>query len=123
MTMLAVALAGALGAVSRYVVDVIVTARTGGSMPWGTLVVNVTGSLVGGLVAGLAVVGSLRAEVGLVAGLGFAGSFTTFATFTVETVGLAADGSRARALAYVAATVAASVGAAGTGFAAVAAFA
>lgn len=121
MMALAIAVAGALGAAVRYLVDAAVARRTGGARPWGTLVVNVTGSLVGGVVAGMVVFGDAPAAARLVIGVGFAGSFTTFSTFAVDTVRLAADGQRSAAVANVAANLLASLAAAGVGLAAAAA--
>lgn len=119
MTVLAVALAGALGAASRYVVDHLVASRTGRTSPWGTLVVNVTGSLAGGVVAGLVFLGDAPGGLHVVAGIGFAGSYTTFSTFAVDTVRLA-DQDRAAGIANVGANLLASLAAAGVGLAGVA---
>lgn len=121
MTAVAIAVAGALGAAARYLVDWAITHRTGGARPWGTLAVNVGGSLVGGMIAGTALFGDAPATVRLVAGVGFAGSFTTFSTFAVDTVRLVADGHPSAALINIAANVLASLAAAGMGLAAAAA--
>lgn len=121
MSAVAVIVAGALGAAARYVVDSMVSARTRRSWPWGTVTVNVLGSLLGGAIAGLVLFAGASDGLRLVAGVGFAGSFTTFSTFAVETVGLAADGDRPAALANVAITFGASLAAAAAGLAAVAA--
>ncbi|MEX0658111.1 MAG: CrcB family protein [Egibacteraceae bacterium] len=121
MTVVAVAVAGALGASARYLVDWAIAHRTGGARPWGTLAVNVGGSLVGGVVAGTVLFGDAPATVGLVAGVGFAGSFTTFSTFAVDTVRLVADGHVPAALVNIAANLLASLAAAGVGLAAAAA--
>ncbi len=118
---MAIAVAGALGASARYLVDWAIARRTGGARPWGTLAVNVGGSLVGGVVAGTALFGDASATVRLVAGVGFAGSFTTFSTFAVDTVRLVTDGHTAAALGNIAANLLASVIAAGVGLAAAAA--
>lgn len=121
MTTLVVAAAGALGAAARYLVDHGVSHRLGASFPWGTLTVNVVGSLVGGAVVGLVVFADLPSTVALVAGVGFAGSFTTFSTFAFDTVQLAQSGRRRAALASAAGNLLASLAAAGGGFAIVAA--
>lgn len=121
MTAVAIAVAGALGASARYLVDWAIAHRTGGARPWGTLVVNVGGSLVGGVVAGTALFGDAPATVRLVAGVGFAGSFTTFSTFAVDTVRLVADGYASAALVNVATNLLVSLAAAGVGLAAAAA--
>lgn len=89
MTALLVALAGGLGAVARLVLDGSLTSRTRGRYPVGTFLVNVTGSLLLGLVAGLAAGALLPPQWALVAGTGFLGGYTTFSTAVVETVRLA----------------------------------
>lgn len=92
MTLLALVLAGAAGAAARYVVDVAVTGRTGGTFPWGTLVVNVAGAFLLGGIAGTVTVWGAPDAVRTVAGTGFCGSFTTFSTLVYETLTLAGDG-------------------------------
>lgn len=83
MLTLAVALAAGAGAACRYVVDLLVTRRWGGGFPWGTLLVNLSGSLLLGLVAGGAGPG-----VGAVVGAGFCGGFTTLSTWAWESLAL-----------------------------------
>lgn len=98
------ALGGAAGAVARYVVADWVYRRTGAGFPWGTLVVNLTGSfLLGAVVTGLATSG-WQLQLGALLAIGFLGDFTTFSTFSYETVRLARDRQWARALAYVVAS-------------------
>lgn len=94
--LLAVALAGALGATCRWKLGA--WAQAGwlgqarlGALPVGTLLVNVLGCLALGVLAGAAA-GSLPPRWRLAAGTGFLGSFTTFSTFSVETVQLAQAG-------------------------------
>lgn len=89
MLTLAVALAAAAGSVARYVVDQLVQHRTRGDFPYGTLVVNVSGSFVLGLVVGLAAHHGLAATAAAVIGTGFAGGFTTLSTWAWETLALA----------------------------------
>ena len=105
MTLLLVALGGALGAPLRYLVDRAVQARHDSVFPWGTFAVNVAGSLVLGLVAGLS------AATYSFLGVGFCGALTTYSTFSYETLRLLEDGSRFYALANVVATVLAGLGA------------
>lgn len=90
MRLLAVALGGALGALARYAVEGLIAPRQRGPFPLSTLVVNVTGSAALGILAGRAP--SLR-EVSPFLGAGFLGAFTTFSTFTYETVRLLEDGA------------------------------
>jgi CrcB protein len=85
-----VALAGGAGAVARFVLDGVIRARTGSRYPVGTTAINLSGSLLLGLVVGLAGV-VLPEPVRLVLGTGFLGGYTTFSTAAVETVRLAAE--------------------------------
>lgn len=80
--------AGAAGAVVRYVVDGWVGDRTDGVLPWGTFVVNATGSLLFGFLTGLSLYRGLPATPLVVLGTGFCGAYTTFSTFTFQTVRL-----------------------------------
>lgn len=99
MTLLAVALAGGLGAVARFVVDGAARERWGGRFPYGVLVVNASGSLLLGLVAGLVLFAGAPGELRLVVGTGFCGGYTTFSTASVDTVRLAQQGRPLAALA------------------------
>lgn len=108
---------GAMGASARYLLDVVVGARTRGLLPWGTFVVNVTGSLAAGFVVGIAHHHPLPTTVGVVVGGGFLGAFTTFSTFTFETVRLWQQGCAAQAAANVFGTVVTGAAAAAAGVA------
>jgi CrcB protein len=109
--------AAAAGATLRYVVDNVVAARMAGAFPWGTFVVNVSGSLFSGLVAGLALDHGLAGGVRTVVATGFLGAYTTFSTFVFETVRLAEEGAGAEAALNVVGTVVACALAAGAGMA------
>jgi CrcB protein len=107
--------AGAAGAPLRFVVNRIVTERASGLFPFGTLVVNVSGSFVLGLITGLAMYHGLVGPARQIIGTGFLGAYTTFSAFSVETVSLLEDGRRAAAARNVAvsllgATLAAAAG-------------
>ena len=84
--------AAAIGAATRYLLDGFVQDRTRGELPWGTCVVNISGSFVLGLLSGLALYHAFPADAKLVLGTGFCGAYTTFSTFTFETVRLAEEG-------------------------------
>jgi CrcB protein len=94
---LAVGGAGAIGAVARYLVDGVVQDRSSGVLPYGTLTVNVVGSLVLGLVTGLALYHGLAVAPRAVIGSGFCGGLTTWSSASWETVRLGEDGSWAAA--------------------------
>ena len=94
MTLLLIGAGGFLGAISRYLVDGWVASVAGGGFPWGTLIVNLTGSFALGLLFALSVergvlAPSLRAPVLI----GFIGAYTTFSTLTLETWRLVENGS------------------------------
>jgi len=76
-----VAVLGGVGAVARFLVDRTVARRTAGSFPFGTLAVNLSGALVLGVLAGVA----LPHDVALLAGTALVGSYTTFSTWMLET--------------------------------------
>jgi CrcB protein len=100
MIWLYIAAGGAVGAVARYGLAGWVQDRTGFQFPWGTFVVNVLGSLLIGAALEYLEATPLSAEVrGLVA-VGLLGGFTTFSTFSYETVGLLEEGAFARAAVY-----------------------
>ena len=109
--LLAIAAGGAVGSVARYLIGAAVGARAAG-FPWGTLAINVSGSL---LLAFLLVALAEPAQPpSLRAGLttGFCGGYTTFSTFSAETLALLEQGSYARAGGYAAASVLLSLAAA-----------
>ncbi len=85
---LAVSLAGGVGAALRLVVDGAVKARVRTALPVGTLLINVAGSFVLGVVTELALGGVLDDAWRLVIGTGLCGGFTTFSTASFETVRL-----------------------------------
>ncbi len=86
MTVLGVALAGALGALARYGVSIGALRWFGASFPFGTLIVNLAGCLCLGFLAELALEDpAMAARTRAIVGTGFFGAFTTFSTFGVET--------------------------------------
>lgn len=85
---------GALGCISRYLVSGWVYALAGRSLPWGTLAVNVLGSLLLGFLIESGMRSTLlSAQLRMGIATGFMGGFTTFSTFSYETVRLLEDGS------------------------------
>ncbi|MDX2464082.1 MAG: fluoride efflux transporter CrcB [Porticoccus sp.] len=106
MQWLAVALGGALGAVGRFAVNSAVFPIFGGRLPMGTLVVNVLGSILMGFFYVLIIErGVLPAELRNFLMVGFLGAFTTFSTFSLDTLALWQNGHLALAAAYVALNV------------------
>ena len=100
MTVVAVAVGGALGAVSRYLLGSWIQSMSGGSFPWGTWTVNVLGSLLLGFAMVWLTETLASAELRLFVAMGFLGSFTTFSTFSFETVELIREGLWMRAGVY-----------------------
>lgn len=100
MQYLIVALGGALGAMSRFGLSRVVTAMAPVGFPWGTLTVNVFGSFFVGITFGLIMqrAGVLGEELKLFVMIGFLGAFTTFSTFSLETVELLQHGLAIKAL-------------------------
>jgi fluoride exporter len=109
---LSVALGGALGSVARYLMAAQITRWLGAGFPWGTLAVNVLGGLLIGVLAeAMALKWPVSPETRALLITGLLGGFTTFSAFSLEVVALAERGALVSALAYVAASVALSVGA------------
>jgi len=114
--LVAIAAGGAIGAVLRYWVSTAVQGRTGTIFPYGTLTVNVVGSLLIGflyiwLLERLAEGPAVRAFLLI----GLLGAFTTFSTFSLETLNLMESGHLVKALVNVLASVIVCIGAAGLG--------
>ncbi|MGW3253582.1 fluoride efflux transporter CrcB [Streptomyces fungicidicus] len=115
MNWLYVVLGAMVGAPLRYLTDRAVQSRHDSVFPWGTFTVNVTGSLVLGLLTGAAAAGAAGSPLQLLLGTGLCGALTTYSTFSYETLRLAGSGARAYAALNVAASVAAGLGAAFAG--------
>jgi CrcB protein len=116
----ALVIGGAIGAPARLLVDELVQHRAAGVFPWGTFVINVTGSFVFGVVIGLVLYHGLGDVPRALIGTGFCGAYTTFSTFSYETVRLVEEGSLGAAVGNVAGSVAAGLAAAALGLALVA---
>lgn len=87
--LLFLAIAGALGSLSRYALGGLIQKATGIDFPWGTLIVNATGCLIIGYFMQLALnTDIIPANLRVVVTIGFLGAFTTFSTFSYETVKL-----------------------------------
>lgn len=93
MTAVLVVIGGALGAPLRYLTDLFIQSRHDSVLPWGTLTVNVAGSLLLGVVAAAVATSGAPSWLLTLVGTGFCGALTTFSTFGFETVRLVEDGS------------------------------
>jgi len=107
MIYVAISIGAVLGANARYLLGGWLSGLLGSSFPYATFVINVTGSLVIGLVLGLAAdrITPWWWRPGVA--IGFLGSYTTFSTFSYETVNLIQEGSYVPALANIGGSVAA----------------
>jgi fluoride exporter len=107
--------AAAVGAPARYLIDGLVGRRfcvassaadhTEGAFPWGTFVVNVSGCLILGTITGLGLYHGLDTTTRTVLGTGGMGAYTTFSTFSFETVRLAEEGAVNQAMRNIAASL------------------
>jgi fluoride exporter len=115
---LLVAIGGATGSVARYLTGIAMTRLLGPAFPWGTITVNILGSFAIGILAEL-VARKLSApvELRLLLVVGFLGGFTTFSSFSLDTLSLFEKGEGVAALAYVGASVILSLAAAFGGLA------
>ncbi|ADD68598.1 CrcB protein [Denitrovibrio acetiphilus DSM 12809] len=102
MKILLIGVGGFLGAISRYYVSKGSMLLLGNRIPYGTLVVNVAGSFLLGLIFTLSVEKLAVSEnLRFLIAVGFLGAFTTFSTFSVESLYLFEDGAYASAFIYI----------------------
>jgi fluoride exporter len=127
LSLVAVLIAGGLGAVSRAAIDALGTRRRVGSgvpgpaaarprIPWPTTAINVTGSLAAGVIAGTVAGHAGAGTLASVLAVGYLGAFTTFSTAMLQTVDLLMAGARGRAVVHAVLPLVASVGAASVGW-------
>ncbi len=108
LTWLAVAGGGALGSMARFWMTGAVTALTGPQFPYGTLLINMLGSLVIGVVAGVTLTPErmgMHPDLRIFLMVGICGGFTTFSAFSLQTLELLQTGAAAAAMVYIVASV------------------
>lgn len=115
MNWLLVITGAAVGAPLRYLTDRAIQRKHDTVFPWGTLVVNVAGCLVLGLLTGAASAGHVSPHLQLLIGTGLCGALTTYSTFSYETLRLTETGAAFHAAANVILSVTAGLGAAFAG--------
>ena len=107
MAILLVGIGGFFGAIARYLVDTWVTDRIGATFPWGTLMVNLSGAFILGLLFALSIErGVLPPGIRAPIFVGFIGAYTTFSTLALESWRLIEQGSYALGIANLAGSVA-----------------
>lgn len=118
-----VALGGAIGGGARFWVSALIAKRMGAHFPWGTMVVNVSGAVAIGVLAGILLapesrlVTAMPVWLGLV--IGILGSYTTVSSFSLQTLALMQAGEAARALGNILGTLVLCLAAAALGYAGV----
>jgi CrcB protein len=106
MTYVLIAIGGAGGAVTRFALDSWVSTRVGGDFPWGTLLINISGSFLLGLLFALTIErGVLSPELRAPLMIGFLGAYTTFSTWTLESWRLIEGGALLEAMLNVGGSV------------------
>jgi CrcB protein len=106
VTVLLVGIGGFFGAAARYLIDGWVSQRSGGAFPWGTFVINLSGSFLLGVLFALTIErAALPAEIRAPVMIGFVGAYTTFSTWMLESWRLLEDGALLAAVGNVAGSV------------------
>lgn len=119
MTLVLTLIAGAVGALARFVLDAVIKSRWSSSLPVGTVTINVSGSLLLGVLAAMVLFHGQPSAWQTIVGTGFCGGYTTFSTASFETVRLVQQGRSGLALANAAGSLVLSVAACAAGFGAV----
>jgi fluoride exporter len=97
-----IGLAGAVGALTRYTVGLVAMQRTQTHFPWNTLIINITGSFLIGLISGLISKKVIDTQTQAILATGFLGGYTTFSTMSWEGVQLMRGGSLRQSILYLA---------------------
>jgi len=123
MQIFTVVVGGAIGGVARFWLSGLIARRVGGTFPWGTLVVNVSGAAIIGVLAGILLapethaVNHVSAWSGLV--IGILGSYTTVSSFSLQTLALVRANEPVQAIGNIVASLALCLSAATVGYAGV----
>lgn len=115
LVFIALAFAGGIGASARMLLDGLIKSRVSGAIPWGTIVINISGSLALGLLTGMASAQLLPEAWHLIIGTGFLGGYTTFSTASFETIRLVQERKWVASLFTGLGTLMMATGAAGLG--------
>ncbi len=102
--MILVGIGGAAGAACRYLAGIWIGKITGNSFPYPTLFINISGSLLLGILTGLEIIHSIPEWTWLLFGVGFCGAFTTFSTFGYEAIQLFFSRQNKKAFVYITAS-------------------
>ena len=106
-----ISVAGGVGAVARFVTDGLVRTLLGRKFPWGTLIINILGSFILGVLTGLVLHNHASSNIKLILGTGFCGGFTTFSTFANENMSLFKNGDYLYFWLYIAGSIILGIGA------------
>jgi CrcB protein len=117
LVVLCVALGGFVGAPARLLADRFVADRIETDFPLGTFLVNISGSLILGFLTGIGLAGHLPSDVEALVGTGFCGAYTTFSTWSYETVRLLEEGELLEAFVNALLSLIAGLAVAGAGMA------
>jgi CrcB protein len=112
---LSIGIGSCLGGLSRYFLSIFIQNKFLSAFPFGTLAVNIIGCFLIGIIFGVFERGNFPMEWRLFLVTGFLGGFTTFSSFSIETIGLLRDGQMSRAFIYILCSVAISLLATFTG--------
>ncbi|MFC1842749.1 fluoride efflux transporter CrcB [Candidatus Dependentiae bacterium] len=99
--LLSISIGGAIGALSRYAMSLLIPRETLSSFPWSTFVVNVSGAFFAGLLLAFSIKFEIPTHVKLFVLVGLLGAFTSFSTFALENVLLITSGKAYLALANI----------------------
>ncbi|MFS0862446.1 fluoride efflux transporter CrcB [Fredinandcohnia sp. 179-A 10B2 NHS] len=103
--MILVGLGGSLGAASRYGIGIWITKKIGKKFPYATLLINMAGSFLLGILSSLYLSHSISEWVWLLFGIGYCGAFTTFSTFGYEAIQLLLERRKREGLLYISSSI------------------